>query len=114
MTDLAKLKALAEAARRYTKEGNGWQDDGDGTVFVSGLGYYEICSGASAEDAAYIAAASPDVVLALIAEVEALRAKVDTSDNFEWNEAIKIAAAMAEDLGPRIRQRLRFGASEKR
>jgi hypothetical protein len=86
MTNLNKLKALALAATRGVWDENVWcceydygwaatgpchkQDDDEDNVELCP----ESAAGIQAEnDAAYIAAASPDVVLSLIEELEAYR-----------------------------------------
>lgn len=65
--DLDGLEALANAATQGE-----WQLD-ELTVFVSGECYVEVTADASPEDAAFIAAANPATVLALIQEAREYR-----------------------------------------
>lgn len=80
LADYDALRAVAEAAT--TGPWGGEVMDGD--VWAPG-NRERICKTSSfnyGRDAAYIAAASPDVVLALLDEIEALRAKVAECERF--------------------------------
>lgn len=85
MTDHSELKRLAEAATPgpWAGQHDVYSDNGQGE---------RICKMATAEDSAFISAANPTVVLALIAEIEVL-----TSTG-------KFLGAGVDMLGPRCDQ----------
>jgi len=94
-SELDQLRALAHAATpgpwRVEAQGHAWQE-------VARVNNLEVAPPDSvelahcADDAAYIAAVSPDVVLGLIAEVERLRLLLREST--AWNEISRREVAM--------------------
>ena len=102
----AQLAALAEAAREATPGPWSWSFDGDksndwivGTTDPPHAGFLDasddahvgdehVCSGEDPANARYIAAASPDVVIALLAERDRLRASARRG----WEAARRLAA----------------------
>jgi len=94
-SELDQLRALARAATpgpwRVEAQGHAWQE-------VARVNNLEVAPPDSvelahcADDAAYIAAVSPDVVLGLIAEVERLRLLLREST--AWNEISRREVAM--------------------
>jgi len=94
-SELDQLRDLAKAATpgpwRVEAQGHAWQE-------VARVNNLEVAPPASvelahcADDAAYIAAVSPDVVLGLIAEVERLRLLLREST--AWNEISRREVAM--------------------
>lgn len=83
MTDYADLRRLAEAAT----PGPWFDDYGKIGAGDSGIGEMD-----RSDDAAYIAAASPDVVLALLDRLDGLRAALD--------RLLAVAMVEEEDVSP--------------
>ena len=78
MSDYSELKRLAEAAHRAHENITPW--------FALGSGDVNICFGHTPNNVsppgAYIAAAAPSVILAILAELEALRAELEQKKKY--------------------------------
>lgn len=103
--DYTKLRTLAEDATPGPWKADGWQREAyNGNYFVRGDGVtteqVADCGDGSTrweENASYIAAASPDVVLALLDEIERLRERADAINAIR-NEQLAAANADRERL----------------
>jgi len=82
--DRAKLKALAEASGD-----GGWYASGDLRYCDDKAGEVH---GLHHDDSRFIAAASPDTVLALIGQIERLEALLDTPPTDDWFEGVRLEA----------------------
>ena len=103
--DLAALKALAEKATkgpRSARPNPGWTPCDTDTYEVVTVDGIEVCGWevdtrggvlTGSDDAAFIAACDPDTILALIAEIEHLRASVNCDScgyhDEVWNQVVE-------------------------
>ncbi|MCK7041353.1 ead/Ea22-like family protein [Enterobacter roggenkampii] len=93
------IRALREAAEKATK--GQWVVEFDDEIYsTDGVNNEQIAmvfSENEARDAAFIAAANPATVLALLDELEAAEAQIDESD-CEKHEALRLAEERAETI----------------